>query len=82
MDVINCKYTPDCDGEISQRAVIHKIELPRGQALSPVFMISDITGLVYEHMTIEPVVVQNHDENNTLLVFMESEDIEKICNTL
>ena len=29
-------------------------------------------------MAIEPVVVQK----NTLLIFMESEDTEKICNTL
>ena len=41
-----------------------------------------ITGLVYEHTTIEQMVVQKLDEKNTLLVFMESEDIEKICNTL
>ena len=41
-----------------------------------------IAGLVYEHMTIEPVVIQKLDEKNTLLVFTESEDIQKICNTL
>ena len=59
------------------------IELLRGQALSPAFTNTDIiTGLVYEHVTIEPVVIQKLDEKNTLLVFMESEDIEKICNTL
>ena len=59
------------------------IELLRGEALSPVFTNSDIiTGLVYVHMTTEPMIVQILDEKNTLLVFTESEDIEKICNTL
>ena len=59
------------------------IELLRGQVLSLVFMNSDIiAGLVNEHMTVEPVVVQKPDDKNTLLVFTESEDIEKICNTL
>ena len=54
-----------------------------GQALSPTFTHSYIiTGLVYEHMDIEPVVVQNCDEKNTLLTFMEGQDIEKTCNTL
>ena len=33
-------------------------------------------------MTIEPVIVQKHDEKLILLVFMESEDIKEICNTL
>ena len=51
-------------GESSQRAIVFMIELPRGQALSIVFMNSDIiTGLVYDHMTVEPMVVQNLDEN-------------------
>ena len=36
-----------------------------------------IAGLVSEHTTTEPVVVYKHDEKNTLLVFTESEDIEK-----
>ena len=40
-----------------------------------------IAGLAYEHTTIEPVVVQKVDEKKTLLVFMESQDIEIICNT-
>ena len=42
------------------------------------FMNSDIiAGLVFEHMTGEPVVVQKLDGKNTLLVFTESEDIAK-----
>ena len=70
-------------GGSSQRAIIFTIELPKGQVLFTVFMNSDIiTELVYEHTTVEPVVVQKHDEKNTLLVFTESENIEKICNTL
>ena len=60
-------------GERSQRAVIFMIELLRGQSFSPVSMNSDIiTGLVYKHTTVEPVVVQKVDEKNTLLVFTES----------
>ena len=51
--------------------------------MSPAFTDSYIiAGLVYEHTTVEPVVIQKLDEKNTLLVFMESEDIEKICSTL
>ena len=43
-----------------------------GQVLSSVFMNSDINvGLVYEHTTVDPVVIQKLDENNTLLAFME-----------
>ena len=34
--------------------------------------------LVYEHTTIKPIVVQGLDERNTLLVFAEGENIEKI----
>ena len=71
-------------GESSQRAINFMIELPRGQALLPVFRNSDIiTGLVYENTTVEPGVVQKLNEKNTLLVFTESEDIEKYvihCN--
>ena len=59
------------------------IELPRGQELSPAFMNSDIiAGLVNEHTTIEPLVVQRLDERNTFLVFVEGEDIGKLCSTL
>ena len=66
-------------GESSQRAIIFTIELLRGQALSSAFMNSDIiTRIVYEHTTIQPVVVQKLDEN-TLLVLTKSED-KKICN--
>ena len=67
----------------SQRAIVFRIELLRGQALSPVFTNSDIiAGLLYEHTALKPMVVQKLDEKNTLLVFTEGEDIEKICNTL
>ena len=53
------------------------IELPMGQALSPLLTNSDmITGIVYAHMTIEPVVIQKLDEKNTLLVLTESEDMQ------
>ena len=59
------------------------IELSRGQALSLAFMNPDIiAGLVYEHTTIEPMVVQSLDQKKTLLVFTEGEDIEKLCKTL
>ena len=47
-------------GESSQRAIVFTVELPRGRALSPTFMNPDIiTGLVYVHMTVEPMAVQN-----------------------
>ena len=50
----------------------------RGQVLSLVFTNLDIiTGLVYEHMIIESMVVQKLDKKNTMVVFMEGEDIEK-----
>ena len=59
------------------------IKLLRGQALSQVLRTSAIiAGQFHEHMTIGTVVVQKLDEKNTLLVFTESEDIEKMCNTL
>ena len=49
--------------ESRQRAIIVTIKLPMGQGLSSVFMNSDfISGLVYEHMTGEPVVVQKLNE--------------------
>ena len=65
-------------GASSQRAVIFMVGLLRGQALSQVFTNCDINaGLVYEHTTVEPVVIQTLDEKNTLLVFTESEDIIK-----
>ena len=37
---------------------------------------------MYEHTTVELMLVQKPDEKNTLLVFIEGEDIEKICNLL
>ena len=56
------------------------LELPVGQPLSPLFTNPGIfAGLVYEHTTIEPMVIQRLDERNTLLVFEEGENIEKLC---
>ena len=44
-------------GEGGRRFVIFTVKLPRGQLLSLAFMNPDIvTGLVYEHATVEPVV--------------------------
>ena len=68
-------------GESSQRAIIFMIESLKEQVLSPVFTNSDITELVYEHMTIEPVIVQKYDEKDTCWS-SQSENIEKIYNTL
>ena len=51
--------------------------------LPPAFTNTDIiAGLAYEHTTVEAMVVQKLDERNTLLVFAEGEDIEKLCSTL
>ena len=69
--------------ESSKWAVVFMIELPREQTLSPAFMNPDIiAGLVYEHTTIETMVVQRLDERNTLLIHAEGENIEKLCSTL
>ena len=38
-----------------------------------------VMGLVYEHTTVEPVVAQRLDDRNTLLVFAEGKNIEKLC---
>ena len=70
-------------GESSQRAIIFMIELLRGQTLSPVFMNSDIIArLVYEHITVEPIVVQRVNDGNTLLVFTEGENIDELGQKL
>ena len=83
VDVIDQTYTPDSNWEGSRRVVIFTIKLPRGQLLSPGFMNPDIIGgLVYEHPTVEPMVVQRLDERNTLLVFVKGENIEKLCQML
>ena len=59
------------------------IELLRGQLLSPAFTNPDIVAvLVYENTTIEPMVVQRLGERNTLLVFADGEDIEKLFRML
>ena len=51
--------------------------------MSPAHTNTDIiVGLVYEHTTIELMVVQRLDERNTLLVFAEGENIDKLCKTL
>ena len=36
-----------------------------------------IAELIYEHLTIEPMVVQKHDEKTTLLAFAEGKEIKK-----
>ena len=41
-----------------------------------------VVGLVYEHTTVEPVVVQRLDYRSTLLVFADGENIEKLCQKL
>ena len=70
-------------GESSRRAVVFRLNLLRGQALYSAFTNSDIiAGLVYEHSVVEPMIVQRLDERNTSLVFVEDEDIEKLCKTL
>ena len=70
-------------GRSSQRVVVFMIELLKEQALSLALTNPDvITGLVYEHTTVEPMVVQNLDEKNIFVVFTEGEDIEKLCNAL
>ena len=69
--------------ESSRRVVIFTIELPRGQPLSPAFTNPDIiAGLVYEDTTVEPMAVQRLDERNTLLVFAEGGNIEKLHQKL
>ena len=70
-------------GESCQRTLIFIIELRRGQVLSPGFMNANMfAGFVYEHMSMEPIVVHKLDAKATLLVFPEGEEVEKICNTL
>ena len=70
-------------GESSRRVVVFTLELPMEQALSPAVTNPDIVvRLVYEHTTVEPMVIQKLDERNTLLVFAEGENIKKICQTL
>ena len=70
-------------GESGRRVVALTLESLRGQPLSPAFTNPDIiSGLVYEHTTVEPMVVQKMDERNTLLVFAEGENLEKSCQTL
>ena len=70
-------------GENCQRTIIFTKELTRGQTFTPVFTNGDIiVGLVYEHMNVDPVVVQKLDAKATLLVFQEGEEIEKRCSTL
>ena len=70
--------------ESSQRALNFMIELLRRQALSPAFTKTDIiTWLINEHITVDPVVVEKHDDKTTLLVFLEDKDIQKYvihCN--
>ena len=70
-------------GESCQRAMIFNLELKQGQALSQAFMSLDIIGgLVFEHMSIEPVAVQKLDARATLLVFPEDVNVERIYTGL
>ena len=72
VDVIAQKHTPNPIGESSRRVVAFTLELLRGQPLSPVFTNPGIiVGLVYEHTTVEPMVIQKLEERNTLLVTEE-----------
>ena len=69
--------------ESCQRTEIFNIELTRGQALSPEFTNANIfVGLVYEHMNMESMVVKKLDAKAILLVFPNSEEVEKRCSTL
>ena len=59
------------------------VELKKGQTLSQVFTDSDIiTGLVFEHMSAESVVIQKLDIRATLQPFPQDVDIDRICTTL
>ena len=69
--------------ESSSRDVVFMLESLRGQALSSAFTNPDIiVGLVYEHTTLEPMVVQRLHERNTLLVFAEVKNIKESSRTL
>ena len=62
---------------------IFNVGLKKGQALSKVFMSLDITGgLVFEYMSVEPVVIQKVDVRVTLLAFPEDIDVEGMFTTL
>ena len=71
-------------GQNGKRVVIFAIiKLSGVQPLSPAFMnLGIVLGLVYEHTTVEPVVVWRLNERNTLLGFVEGENIEKLCQNL
>ena len=54
-----------------------------GQALSSAFMNANIiVGLLYEQTNVEPMVVQKLDAKAMLLLFLEGEEVEKMCGTL
>ena len=70
-------------GKSSQRTVIFSTELTRHQMLSSAFTNADIiVGLVSKDTDMEPVMVQKLDAKATLQVFLEGEEVEKICSTL
>ena len=63
--------------------MIFNVELKKGQVLSQMFMNSDIiVGFWFEHMNVEPVVIQNLDMRSTLLVFPEDVDVQNFCTSL
>ena len=62
-------------GESCQRAVIFNVEFKKGQVLSQMLTNSDIImGHVFEHRSIEPLLIQKLDKRTIPLVFPE--DIE------
>ena len=70
-------------GKSCQSAVIFNVELKKGHMLSQAFMSLDIIrGLVFEHMDIEPVVIQKLDVGTILLVFPEDAYVKRVCTAL
>ena len=70
-------------GEGCQRAMIFNIELKKEEALSQAFMsLGIISGHMFEHMSIEPVIIQKLDARVTLLVLPEIVDDKRISATL
>ena len=57
--------------------------LSTGHYSTPLFTsLHSIAGPVFEHMSVEPVVIQKLYMRATLLVFSEDLDVERICTTL
>ena len=61
---------PISSKEDGRKVVIFMIELLGGQPLFPLFTNLDIVvELVYEHTSVEPVVIQRVNDRNTLISF-------------